>query len=131
VSIKILVVEDEPESREFLAILLKLEGYAVATANNGLEGIEKVEADRPDIIISDICMPYLDGLDMVKMLRKSPAYKTIPIVMLSAYGSGNLMSALNVGANEAMRKPVNAELLLQNVKKWIGESLRNKKSAAD
>jgi CheY-like chemotaxis protein len=131
VSIKILVVEDEPESREFLAILLKLEGYAVATANNGLEGLEKVEADCPDIIISDICMPYLDGLDMVKMLRKSPAYKTIPIVMLSAYGSGNLMSALNVGANEAMRKPVNAELLLQNVKKWIGETLRNKKSAAD
>jgi CheY-like chemotaxis protein len=131
VSIKILVVEDEPESREFLAILLKLEGYTVATANNGLEGLEKVEADCPDIIISDICMPHLDGLDMVKMLRKSPAYKTIPIVMLSAYGSGNLMSALNVGANEAMRKPVNAELLLQNVKKWIGETLRNKKSAAD
>jgi CheY-like chemotaxis protein len=131
VSIKILVVEDEPESRDFLAILLKLEGYAVATASNGLEGIEKVEADCPDIIISDICMPHLDGLDMVKMLRKSPAYKTIPIVMLSAYGSGNLMSALNVGANEAMRKPVNAELLLQNVKKWIGETLRNKKSAAD
>ena len=130
-SIKILVVEDEPESREFLAILLKLEGYAVSTANNGLEGLEKVEADCPDIIISDICMPHLDGLDMVKMLRKSPAYKTIPIVMLSAYGSGNLMSALNVGANEAMRKPVNAELLLQNVKKWIGETLRNKKSAAD
>lgn len=130
-SIRILVVEDDPDSREFLATLLKLEGYAVVTANDGLEGIEKVETNRPDIIISDICMPNLDGLDMVKRLRQSPEYKRIPIVMLSAFGSGNLSSAINVGANEALRKPVHAELLLQYITKWIGETMRYKTGALE
>jgi CheY-like chemotaxis protein len=111
VSIRILVVEDDPDSREFLATLLKLEGYTVVTANDGLEGIERVETDHPDIIISDICMPNLDGIEMVKRLRKSPEFKRIPVVMLSAFGSGNLISAINVGANEALRKPVHAELI--------------------
>jgi two-component system chemotaxis response regulator CheY len=131
VSIRILVVEDDPDSREFLATLLKLEGYTVVTANDGLEGIERVETDHPDIIISDICMPNLDGLEMVKRLRQSPEYKRIPIVMLSAFGSGNLSSAINVGANEALRKPVHAELLLQYVTKWIGETLRYKNGAME
>jgi CheY-like chemotaxis protein len=131
VSIRILVVEDEPDSREFLSTLLKLEGYTVVTANDGLEGIEKVETDHPDIILSDICMPNMDGIDMVRTLRKSPKHKRIPIVMLSAFGSGNLTSAINAGANEAMRKPVHAELLLQYITKWIGETLRYKNGAME
>jgi CheY-like chemotaxis protein len=131
VSIRILVVEDEPDSREFLATLLKLEGYKVITASDGLEGIKKVEADHPDIILSDICMPNMDGIDMVKALRKSPEHKRIPIVMLSAFGSGNLTNAINAGANEAMRKPVHAELLLQYINKWIGETLRYKNGAME
>jgi CheY-like chemotaxis protein len=131
VSIRILVVEDEPDSREFLATLLKLEGYTVITAGDGLEGIEKVETDHPDIILSDICMPNMDGIDMVKALRKSSKYKRIPIVMLSAFGSGNLINAINAGANEAMRKPVHAELLLQYITKWIGETLRYKNGAME
>ncbi len=75
-------------------------------------------------------MPNLDGIDMVKTLRQSPEYKAIPIVMLSAYGSGNLSTAISVGANEAMRKPVDAKLLLQNIRMWISETLRYKKNAA-
>ena len=124
--IKILIVEDEPDSRDFLATLLKLEGYQVITAQDGLEGIQKVQEDCPDLILSDICMPNLDGLDMVKTLRKSPEYRSIPIIMLSAYGSGNLINAINVGANEAMRKPVHADLLLKNMKEWLGEALAYK-----
>ena len=125
--IKILIVEDDPDSRDFLETLLKLEGYQVITANDGMEGIEQVRADCPDLILSDICMPHLDGLDMVKLLRRSPEYRSIPIIMLSAYGSGNLINAINVGANEAMRKPVHAEVLLKNLKEWLGEALGYKR----
>jgi CheY-like chemotaxis protein len=117
--IKVLVVEDEKDSRDFLATFLKLSGYAVTTAKDGLEGIEKVEADCPDIIVSDICMPNLDGIDMVKTLRQSPEYRAVPVIMLTALSSDNLLKSVNAGANEAMRKPVNPDALLKNIKEWL------------
>jgi CheY-like chemotaxis protein len=120
VPIRILVVEDDADSRDFLATLLKLEGYSVTTANDGLEAIEQVESDCPDLILSDIAMPNLDGIEMVKQLRSSPKYRAVPIVMLSAFGSGNLINAINAGANQALRKPVNAESLLKDVSEWLG-----------
>jgi two-component system, chemotaxis family, chemotaxis protein CheY len=123
---KILVVEDEPDSREFLVTLLKLEGYKITTANDGLEALHQVETDLPDLIVSDISMPNLDGIEMVKILRQSPAFRSLPIIVLSAYGSGNLINAINVGANQAMRKPVHAESLLKSINEWLGESLRFK-----
>jgi CheY-like chemotaxis protein len=124
VPIKILVVEDDADSRDFLVTLLRLEGYSVSIAGDGLEAIKQVETDRPDLILSDIAMPNLDGIDMVKQLRSSPDYKAIPIVMLSAFGSGNLINAINAGANQAMRKPINPDLLLKNVSEWLAETLR-------
>ena len=123
---KILVVEDEPDSREFLVTLLKLEGYTIATANDGQEALHKVETDLPDLIVSDISMPNLDGIEMVKILRRSANFKTIPIIVLSAYGSGNLINAINVGANQSMRKPVHAETLLKFINECLGEALRAK-----
>ncbi len=119
--IKILVVEDEKDARDFLAILLEMEGYVVSTATDGLEALKKIEIEPPDMIISDISMPNLDGVDLVKTLRSSPEFRDIPVLMLSAYGSGNLISAINAGANHAMRKPVNVESLLKNVREWTGE----------
>jgi CheY-like chemotaxis protein len=128
---KILVVEDEPDSRDFLVTLLKLEGYTVSTAGDGLEAIAVVEKDPPDLIISDISMPNLDGIEMTKRFRQIPEYRTIPIIVISAYGSGNLINAINVGANTAMRKPIHAETLLSHVKEWLGETLRIKRRPDD
>ncbi len=120
--IKVLVVEDDKDSRDFLATFLKISGYVVSTANDGLEALKKVESDCPDMIISDISMPNLDGIEMVKILRESPEFKAVPVLMLSAYGSGNLINAINAGANQAMRKPVNPDSLLKNVRDWVGEA---------
>lgn len=121
--VKILIVEDEADSRDLLATLLKIEGYEVSTANDGLEAIKQIETDPPNLVLSDISMPNLDGVAMVKTLRSSPKYQTLPIVMLSAYGSENLVNAMNAGANEAMRKPIHCEQLLKNVKEWLGDAL--------
>jgi DNA-binding response OmpR family regulator len=118
---KVLVVEDEKDSRDFLATFLKMEGYAVVTASDGLEGIEKVETDCPDIIISDISMPNLDGIDMVRTLRKSPKYQAIPVILLTALDSENLILGVNAGANEAMRKPINPDTLVKNIKDWLNK----------
>src|SRR5262245_59590678 len=123
---KILVVEDDPDSRDFLVTLLKLEGYTVATANDGLEAIQKVESEPIDLIVSDISMPNLDGIEMTKLIRQNPDFRNLPIIVISAYGSGNLINAINVGANAAMRKPIHAESLLGHLKEWLGEALRLK-----
>jgi CheY-like chemotaxis protein len=120
-AIKVLVVEDEKDSRDFLATFLKLEGYSVATANDGLQGIEKIEAECPDIIISDICMPRLDGIEMVRTPRSLPKYRTLPVILLTALDSENLLNGVKAGANEAMRKPVNTDALVKNMKEWLGK----------
>ncbi len=121
--IKILIVEDEADSRDFLATLLELEGYLVSTAEDGVEAIKQVEANRPDLILSDISMPNLDGVAMVKTLRSTPENQALPIIMMSAYGGDKLLTAMDAGANEAMRKPIHCELLLKSVKEWLGEAM--------
>ena len=64
-------------------------------------------------------MPTMDGFDLVKYLRNSPEYRSIPVVMLSAYGSGNLINAINAGTNQAIRKPIDVDALLKNIKEWL------------
>jgi CheY-like chemotaxis protein len=119
---RILVVEDESDLRQFLATLLELEGFQVTTANDGLDALEKIEADCPDLIISDIAMPNCDGIDLLRTLRKSLEHRTLPVVMLTARGSENLFNAINAGANAALRKPVDTELLLPLLESLINES---------
>lgn len=119
--IKVLVVEDDKASQEFLATFLKLSGYTVTTANDGLEALKKAKTEHPDIIISDICMPNLDGIEMVKTLRNSPEFRTTPIIMMTALNRENLLSGMDAGANEAMRKPINPEALLKNMKEWLAK----------
>jgi chemosensory pili system protein ChpA (sensor histidine kinase/response regulator) len=122
-AIRILIVEDEADSRDFLATLLELEGYLVSTAEDGAEALKQMETVRPDLILSDISMPNLDGVAMVKTLRSTPKNQSLPIIMMSAYGSEMLVNAIDAGANEAMRKPIHCELLLKNVKEWLGDAL--------
>ncbi|HYP26729.1 MAG TPA: response regulator [Blastocatellia bacterium] len=103
---KILIVEDNFDSREMLTTLLSSEGYTVITAEDGQDGLARLESDPPDLIITDIEMPNLDGIDLIKRLRQRPDWKQVPIVVVSAYGSGNLVQAMDAGANAAMRKPI-------------------------
>lgn len=103
---KILIVEDNLDSREMLMRLLSDEGYTVISAQDGQEGLARLESDPPDLIITDIEMPNLDGIDLIKRLRQRPNLNQIPIVVVSAYGSGNLLQAIDAGANVAIRKPI-------------------------
>lgn len=105
-SAKILVVEDNVDSCAYLARLLELKGYTVATAKDGMEALHEIEKYNPDLIVSDIMTPRVDGIQMLRALRSIPKYKNIPVLMISAFGSGNLQEALKAGANEAMRKPL-------------------------
>ena len=118
-SAKILLVEDNQDARTSLALILSTRGYAVATAADGQEAVEHVKTDCPDLILSDINMPNLDGLSMVKVIRTLPHCQNVPIVMMSAYGSGPLGEALRAGATAALRKPLNFQALSETLARFL------------
>jgi two-component system, chemotaxis family, chemotaxis protein CheY len=115
-SAKVLIVEDNADSREMLSFILRYEGYKVVTASDGSEGISQVKNARPDLIISDLEMPNLDGIEMVKTLRHLPEAERVPILILSAYDSESLDQAIQEGATQAMRKPFEVDSLVETVK---------------
>ena len=115
-SAKVLIVEDNPDSREMLSFILKYEGYNVFTASDGGEGLTQAQTTCPDLIISDLEMPNIDGIEMVRTLRHLPEYKKVPILVLSAYDNDSLSQAIQVGATEAMRKPFELDSLVKTIK---------------
>ena len=82
---------------------------------DGMEALKEAEAFHPDLIVTDIMMPRLDGIGLLNTLRNSPKYRTTPVIAISSYGSGNLQAALKAGANKAMRKPLNFEQFFKSI----------------
>jgi CheY-like chemotaxis protein len=119
VSSKILIVEDSIDAREMLAMLFHIEGYTVATAGDGMEGLMRASADSPDLILTDINMPNIDGTEMIRRLRAEPASSRVPIVVMTAYGGEVAVRAVESGADRALTKPVDYDLLLETVKDLI------------
>ncbi len=111
----VLVVEDNPEMNRFISSTLA-EQYAIATAFNGAEGLEKAVALGPDLILSDIMMPVMSGEALVQEVRKHPELDTTPIVLLSAKTDDNLrVKLLRSGAQDYLNKPISTEELRARV----------------
>lgn len=116
---KILVVEDDADTRGLIAAILKMEGYTVYTADDGSEGLKLVQLDRPDLIITDLDMPNLDGVAMIQALRTQPESSALPIIAMTAYEASYAAAAMNAGADRAFRKPLDYDSLLQTIGKLI------------
>jgi YesN/AraC family two-component response regulator len=114
---KILIVEDDYGSREFLYSLIKLEGFDVEMAVNGEEGLEKHASYHPDLIICDIQMPKMDGLEMLSHLRKDKSDTFF--IITTAFGSEDYaIDALRLGANNYLKKPIDKKSLIGLIKKY-------------
>lgn len=102
---RILVVDDEPSCRGPLAKLLELEGFEVDTAEDGLVAIERLRARRPDIIVLDLLMPRMDGVQFLEELRKDPSYDPLPILLVTGQHDSKLQSrAVSLGVREYLFK---------------------------
>lgn len=114
---KILVVEDVPHIRELLKVTLRFKGYPVVTASNGQEALEHVRQQRPDLVITDILMPRLDGFSLAQQLRSEPETQDLPIVFLSAtyITPEDKEFALKLGAVRFLEKPVDTEEFLLTI----------------
>ena len=121
-SLKILVVEDNTDTRLALHHYFKNAGYDVDTAVDGEEGLYMAKAEQPDLIITDIAMPKLDGLEMIKNIRSEPETAPIPILIFTADGTFNTEEALEAGANQVFFKPSDFDALRQVIRKMLHQS---------
>lgn len=123
---KILVIEDHHETRDVITIWLERLGYDVIVANDGQEGLDKGCAEGPDLIITDIRMPQVDGFQMIQRLRQTPKCWNIPILVVTGYYVECATDAIVAGADRALAKPVEPESLHALVQ----DLLRTKRSGA-
>jgi CheY-like chemotaxis protein len=122
---KILVVDDSDDTREMMAKLLELESFTVVTAEDGCAGLDAAAIERPDLIITDINMPNLNGIEMIRMLRQQPEFVRVPILAITAYGSNVANEAIEAGADRATTKPIEFETLIDGIKQLLGLSKKN------
>ena len=115
-SIKVLVVDDEYMTRDLLRLVLERYKFQVYEAGDGKDGLQKIAKQKPDIIVLDVMMPHIDGIEMTKMLRANPATAEIPVIMISAKSHQMAVrEGLDAGANMYMAKPVNQRKLIANI----------------
>ena len=109
---KILVVEDDPDASALMKSILVLAGFSVVVAIDGVEGIERARTESPALIITDIAMPRLNGIEMIQQLRAIPEFKHTPILAVTSYGMEKAMEGIRAGANRALARPIQYHLLL-------------------
>ena len=113
---RILLIDDNASFRELLRIMLSNEGYAVAVAEDAVEGGKAVLAARPDLVICDIDMPYMDGLELLSALREDPNTGSLKVILLSGRKDiETLTRAEQLGAVDYLIKPVTRERLLESI----------------
>ena len=120
---RVLIVEDEPDIRELVVHHLKREGYQVSAASSGEEALRQVQAAPPDLVILDLMMPAMDGLEVCRRLRQDPSTVSLPIVMLTAKGDEvDRVLGLEIGADDYIVKPFSPKELLARVRAVLRRS---------
>lgn len=127
---KLLVIEDDEQTRENLAIILDMEGYAVRSAPNGRDGLALAQADHPALIICDVSMPEMDGHEVLRKLRGDASTADIPFIFLTAQGERHQQRAgMNLGADDYLCKPLDAEDLLAAVRARLRRKTESRDAA--
>ena len=126
----ILIAEDEPSLRDNLQWMLEMEGYTVNAVGDGLQAIEHACLNPPDLVLTDVMMPGLDGYGLVKALRETSATAEIPIIMLTAKADrSDVRMGMNLGADDYLTKPYRREELLEAVRARLARSASQKQTA--
>ena len=119
---KILLVEDNEVNRRLAEFLLRSHGFFVIQAATALEAFEMLKTDRPDLIVMDIQLPGIDGLEATKKLKNDPATRDIPVVAVTSYAmKGDRESALAAGCAGYVTKPIEKTTFIREVSKNLGQ----------
>ncbi|HET6514304.1 MAG TPA: response regulator [Thermodesulfovibrionales bacterium] len=117
---KIMIVDDCQTTRKLLGIYLKSKGFEMVFAENGLDALEKLATNAVNMIITDLNMPYMDGIELVKSLRADPHWQDVPILMVTTEADPEERErAFAAGTNRYLVKPVTADMVTQNIKEIL------------
>lgn len=108
---KVAVVDDDREVREALEDYLTAEGFDVILAPNGLRLVSALQVDRPDAILLDVVMSWIDGIELCRALKRNPQFRDIPVVLISGHDRADLERAEGAGAVAYLQKPLDLEAL--------------------
>jgi two-component system alkaline phosphatase synthesis response regulator PhoP len=128
---RVLIVEDDPDIAKLIVNYLAREGFAVATAPHGASGLKQARENPPDLLVLDLMLPEIDGLEVCKALRGSPGTSALPILMLTAKGEeSDRIVGLELGADDYVTKPFSPKELVARVKALLRRSGRPEKAPA-
>jgi CheY-like chemotaxis protein len=127
---KILLAEDDSDTRYALALLFEMEGFEVVTAADGEEAYDQAVNERPDVIVTDINMPKMNGLDLIEKVRKDARIDKIPIVAVSAVEKQNLNRAKELGAMAVAQKPIEFDQFMSLVAQMVSVRSRRNRNMA-
>ncbi len=121
--IRILIMDDDVGFRDLLRIHLSAAGYQVRVAEDGVAGGRALLEQTPDLIVSDLNMPYLDGFELLSLLHADPGTASIPVILLSGRSDGDTMAkAVELGASDYLTKPVTRDQLLESIEACLSRS---------
>jgi len=115
----ILIAEDTESVRKFMQIALKLSDFDVVPVTNGKSALEVLSLTTIDLLITDIRMPEIDGITLIKTIREMPNYKDLPIIVLTGLGKEQVQLAMDIGANSWLPKPFNAKRMQAEINKYL------------
>lgn len=116
--LKVLVCDDERHIVRLIQVNLERQGYTVVTAFDGKEGLEKIRSEKPNLCVLDVMMPYMDGFEVLKALRREPETENLPVIMLTAKAQDkDVFEGYHYGADMYLTKPFNPMELVTFVKR--------------
>ncbi len=117
---RILVTDDEPNIVRLIQVNLERQGFQVETANNGAQALEKIRANRPDLLVSDVMMPEMDGFELLSHIRRDPVLENLPVIMLTAKAQDrDVLEGYTRGADMYLTKPFNPIELVTFAKRLL------------
>ncbi len=119
---RILIVDDDSTTRKILGMYVRQKGFDVVTAENGLDALEKLATEQINLIMTDLNMPNMDGIELIKNLKASPDYANIPVMMISTEADEEEKKmAQDAGATAYLVKPVTGDVVTDNVKDILNQ----------
>jgi DNA-binding response OmpR family regulator len=129
---KIAVIEDEPDISELLVYNLEKEGFGTVRAFDGGEGLKLIRRERPDLVLLDLMLPGMDGLEICKVLKQDDSTKAIPIIMITAKSEeSDVVVGLQLGADDYVTKPFSPKVVVARIKAAFRRGLKHEAVIAD
>lgn len=117
---RILIIEDNEDNLYMIKFILEQNNLSIIMAQTGMEGYHLAINEKPDLILMDIQLPDINGMDVTKLIRQSESGKSIPILAVSSYAmTGDKQRALDAGCNGYIEKPIDPETIMENIKQYL------------